>query len=372
MKKIWTLFLSVPQPRPKSARQPYRWIVAVLTSLSLTGCLSISSAPGTPTAPPQFVTSTLPPTKVLVLPSTITPATSDATGTVSSLAAASAVTSAPDCKVQAVLLEDVTIPDNTRVAAGETFTKTWRFKNTGTCHWSGYTINYLAGDRMGAPDSVPVPDTVTGSTVDVSLDLTAPTTDGSYSAYFTLKTADGESINVGTEKTFWVKIIVGNPSTAPASTPTGTPSSGGTSGNASGVVANCDFSGNTSYTSQVESLINTERQKNGLSTLTVNSLLATAAQGHSADMACNSMLSHSGSDGSYVNTRIAAAGYSASYSEEIIYAGGGPQIAFDWWMNDKLHRDAILSTKSTEMGVGYAYLSSSAYGGYFTVDFASP
>jgi uncharacterized protein YkwD len=363
MKKIWTLFLPVPQP--------YLWIVAVLISLSLTGCLSISSAPGTPTAPPQFVTSTLPPTKVLVLPSTVTPATPNATGTVT-LVVTSAGTSAPDCKVQAVLLEDVTIPDDTRIAAGETFTKTWRFKNSGTCHWSGYSINFLAGDRMGASDSAPVPDTVAGSTVDVSLDLTAPTADGSYSAYFTLKNAEGESINVGTEKTFWVKIIVGNLSTSPASTPTGTPRSGGTSGNTSGVTANCDFSGNTGNTSQIESLINVERQKKGLPALTVNSLLTIAAQGHSADMACNSMLSHSGSDGSYVSTRIAAAGYSPSYSEEIIYAGGGPQTAFDWWMSDKLHRDAILSTKSTEMGVGYAYLSSSAYGGYFTVDFASP
>lgn len=356
MKKIWTLFL--------------------LTSLFLTGCLSISSAPGTPTAPPQFVTSTLPPTKVLVLPSTVTPATLDATGTGATgtvtLDVTSVGTSAPDCKVQAVLLEDVTIPDDTRVTAGEIFTKTWRFKNTGTCHWSGYTINFLAGDRMGAPDSAPVPDTVAGSSVDVSLDLTAPTADGSYSAYFTLKTADGESINVGTEKTFWVKIIVGNPTTAPASPATKTPPSGGTSGNTSSAVANCNFSGNTDYASQIESLINAERQKNGLPALTVNSLLVTAAQGHSADMACNSILSHSGSDGSYVNTRIAAVGYSASYSEEIIYAGGAPQTAFDWWMSDKLHRDAILSAKSTEMGAGYAYLSSSAYGGYFTVDFASP
>jgi uncharacterized protein YkwD len=372
MKKIWTLFLHMPRPRPKSAGQPYLWIAAVLISLSLTGCLSVSSAPGTPTAPPQFVTSTLPPTKVLVLPSTVTPATPNATEADTTGTVTPAGTSAPDCKVQAVLLEDVTIPDDTRVTAGETFTKTWRFKNTGTCHWSGYTINFLAGDRMGAPDSAPVPDTVAGSSVDVSLDLTAPTADGSYSAYFTLKTADGESINVGTEKTFWVKIIVGNPTTAPASTPTKTPTSGGTSGNTGGVTAKCDFSGNTGYANQIESLINAERQKNGLSALTVNSLLATAAEGHSADMACNSMLSHSGSDGSYVNTRIAAAGYSASYTEEIIYAGGSPQTAFDWWMSDKLHRDAILSTKSTEMGAGYAYLSSSAYGGYFTVDFASP
>ena len=124
--------------------------------------------------------------------------------------------------------------------------------------------------------------------------------------------------------------------------------------------------------SQIEALINAERQKNGLPTLTLNSALTTAAQNHAADMACNSMLSHTGSDGSFVHTRIVQAGYSPSYSEEIIYAGGGPQTAFDWWISDKLHRDAILNRKASEMGIGYAYTSTSSYGGYFTVDFASP
>jgi uncharacterized protein YkwD len=346
------------------------WTVLLLTSLGLAGCISVSPSTAIPTAPPRFVTSTLPPTRALVLPSTVTPSTpvEDATGTVTP-----AVTSPPDCKVQAVLLEDVTIPDNTRVDAGETFTKTWRFKNTGTCHWSNYTINFLTGDRMGAPDSAPIPDTLAGSTVDVSLELTAPAADGSYSAYFTLKDAEGESIDVGTEKTFWLKIVVGNPATEPFSPPGGTSSSGGGSGNTTvSRIANCNFSENGGYVSQIGGLINNERQANGLPALAVNSLLAGAAQRHAADMACNSMLSHTGSDGSYVNSRIAATGYGASYTEEIIYAGGGPQVAFDWWMSDKLHRDAILSTKATEIGVGYAYLESSAYGGYITVDFASP
>ena len=134
----------------------------------------------------------------------------------------------------------------------------------------------------------------------------------------------------------------------------------------------CDFDENSGYINQIKTLINDERQSNGLSKLSINSQLATAAQKHAADMACSSILSHTGSDDSYVNARIAATGYSASYSEEIIYAGGGPKVAFDWWMDDKPHRDAILSTKSTEMGIGYAYLPSSTYGGYFTVDFAKP
>jgi len=363
--------LPVPQPRPKSAGQPYLWIVAVVTGLLLTGCISVSSATPTPTVPARFVTSTLPPTKALVLPSTVTPETPLPT-VVNGTPGTQVPTAPPDCKVQAVLLEDVTIPDDTRVPAGEPFTKTWRFRNTGTCHWSRYTINFLTGDRMGAPDSAPIPDTLAGETVDVSLELTAPTADGSYSGYFTLKDAEGESIDVGTEKTFWLKIIVGNGSPAPTSPSGGSSSSGSTSGNIITSTGNCEFSGNAGYASQIEALINAERQTNGLPALTLNSALTAAAQNHAADMACNSMLSHTGSDGSYVNTRIVRAGYSPSYSEEIIYAGGGPQTAFNWWMSDKLHRDAILSNKASEMGIGYAFLSSSTYGGYFTVDFASP
>ena len=338
--------------------------LAILAVL-LAGCVSVSSETEAPTSAPQFVTSTLPPTKALVLPSTVTPSTPSETETTPGDGTRTQAPTAPvDCKIVAVLLEDVTIPDNTLLSAGETFTKTWRFKNTGTCHWTGYTINYLTGDRMGAPDSAPIPDTVAGETVDISLELTAPITDGSYSAYFTLKDEDGESILIGTEKTFWLKIVVGGD--GDASTPDSSP------GTSSGNAASCAVTKNANFVVQIQVLINAEREKNGLPELAVNSLLANAAQGHSTDMACNNLLGHTGSDGSYVNTRITAAGYSPSFSEEIVYAGSNPQAAFAWWMDDKLHRDAILGETATEMGVGYAYSDASVYGGFFTVDFASP
>src|SRR6478609_8802676 len=35
----------------------------------------------------------------------------------------------------AEFMDDVTIPDGTIVKTGETFIKTWRFKNIGTCTW---------------------------------------------------------------------------------------------------------------------------------------------------------------------------------------------------------------------------------------------
>lgn len=327
----------------------------------LTACVSLSPAGEDATSAPLFVTSTLPPTKSLFSLPSRTPAPSQPTAAAPSIATS---TAPPNCTNKAVLIEDVTIPDETRLEGGKTFTKTWRFKNTGTCHWSSYIIQFLTGDRMGAPDSAPIPDTLAGSTVDVSLDLTAPTASGIYSAYFTLKTAQGESIPIGTEKTFWVKIIVGAPAARPAATTAAPP--------ATANAKSCNFSENPAYLQQLQSLINAERTKNGLPALGLSTPLTAAAQGHSIDMACNSLLSHSGSDGSSVHSRIVAAGYLPSYSEEIIYAGGDAQDAFTWWMNDAIHRAAILNPKSIEMGIGYAYVATSVYGGYFTVDFASP
>jgi uncharacterized protein YkwD len=336
------------------------WMFTLVISQLLAACISISPATKAPTALPDFVTSTLPPTKALALPPTKAPVTGTASPSTP------VVTSPPNCTNKAVLMEDVTIPDDTRIAAGETFTKTWRFKNTGSCNWAGYTINFLTGDRMDAPDSSPIPETLADATVDVSLELTAPSADGSYSGYYTLKNDAGESIDIGIEKTFWLKIIVGNPSTSPSGTPAASAVS------KARVSSLCSFEKEVGYVNQIQSLINSERKKNNLPVLTTSALLTQAAQTHSADMACNSLLSHTGSDGSSMYARITSTGYTASYSEEIIYAGGGPQAAFDWWMNDQPHRDAILNPKSTEMGIAHAHVGTSTYVDYFTVDFASP
>jgi uncharacterized protein YkwD len=94
-------------------------------------------------------------------------------------------------------------------------------------------------------------------------------------------------------------------------------------------------------------------------------------------MACNGFLSHTGWNGSTVQSRLAAAGYPSSFAVENIYAqppqyGGDPQAAMDWWMADPTHRDAILSAQATEVGIGYASYSRSPLGGYFAVDFAAP
>jgi len=338
--------------------------IILLFALLLASCITIESETRPPTQP-VFVTSTLPPTKdVVVLAGTETPTPGiTSTPTV-------AVTIPANCTNSAVLVSDVTIPDGTRVNPSQGFTKTWRFINNGTCPWLNYTLGFAAGDQMGAPLSKSIPFTDAGAQVDVSVELTAPAVDGTYTGYFTLNTPDGKDVPIGIEKTFWVKIVVGSATVAPtvgSSSANPTPSSGTTGGGG----ANCNYSRNGGYASQVAASINAERTNAGLPALSISAELASAAQGHAADMACNNMISHAGSDGSSVHSRIVAAGYAPSFSSEIIYAGGGPQAAIDWWMGDQIHRDAILNPNVTEMGVGYAYYSNGSYGDYFAVDFGS-
>lgn len=338
-----------------------KFLVVLILMALLSSCISVQVGdPPTPT-PAGFVTATLMPTKAGYVPPTITPSPE------ATLPPTLAVTIPPNCTNSAILLRDVTIQDGTRVNAGETFKKTWEFRNTGTCPWIGYTLAFSAGDRMNAPLSAPVPDTLPKDRVEVSVNLTAPTANGAYTGFFTLNDPNGRSVPIGIEKTFWVKIVVG--SAAPQATAGTGSSAPAAPTKGSGT---CNYSQNAGYVNQIASLINDERAKAGLPALGINSLLAKAAQSHAADMACSSRISHTGSDGSSVYSRVIAAGYKPSSVEEIIYGGGGPQAAMTWWMNDKIHRDAILKARSTEMGVGYAYFASGSYGDYIVVVFASP
>jgi uncharacterized protein YkwD len=325
----------------------------------LTAC-SVSISSTAPTAPSSlFLTSTLPAT-ITPFPSPMTASPQPITPTVNATLAA--------CKERAVVIQDVTIPDNTYIAPGSSFTKTWRFQNSGTCPWTGYTVAFASGDRMGAPDSVPVPDTAPGAQVDISVPLVAPTIYNAYAGYFVLNDQNGKSVPIGIYNNFWVKIIIGN---VPSATPYKTPPPNSTPIGQSTGAASCKFTSSASYASEIENLINTARAQAGLSKLSINPQLEAAAQGHSADMGCHSLLSHTGSNGSSIYQRIVAAGYNPINYLEIIYANGFPQNAFDWWMNDQVHHDAIMSTSVTDMGAGYAYVANSSYGSYYTVDFGS-
>jgi uncharacterized protein YkwD len=323
-------------------------LFALFLILVLTACVQLSGE--TPTdAPAIFVTSTLPPTRQgLTLATDIPP-------TVSPTSDPLTPSPTPSCRDSAVFVEDVTVPDNTRLDAGEKFTKTWKLQNTGSCAWTDYTIAFVSGDKMEAPDSVPVAETEVSSTVEVSVDLVAPSEDGAYTANFELHNAEGESILLGTEPTFWVKIVVGDEMPS-ASEQT---------------IGNCTYTENPEYVQTLIDLINQARADVGRDPLTVNADLTEAARRHSLDMACNNFMKHSGSDGSWTGDRVTDAGYTEPYYLEIL-AIGLPQDAMNQWRIEKADWSAVLNSRVTEIGVGYVFSKFSAYGGYWTVVMGGP
>ncbi len=149
----------------------------------------------------------------------------------------------------AQFIADVTVPDGTTYTPGATFRKTWRLRNIGTCTWtSSYALVFDSGEKMGAPNSINFPSNVApGQTVDLSLDLTAPSSAGHYFGYWKLRNANNVIFGIGStaNRAFWVEIYVGSSSnvgydfTANAASATWTSGAGalpfpGTSGDAKG------------------------------------------------------------------------------------------------------------------------------------------
>lgn len=124
---------------------------------------------------------------------------------------------------RASFVEDVNYADNVEVAAGTSFTKIWRIKNDGSCTWdSSYVILFDSGDQMGAPATASFTSSTIspGATTDISVNLTAPATSGTYQGNFKLRSPDNTvfGVNIDGRGPFWVKIIVPAPTTVPATT----------------------------------------------------------------------------------------------------------------------------------------------------------
>jgi hypothetical protein len=101
-------------------------------------------------------------------------------------------TSTSDCD-RATFITDVTYADGTVVDAGDNFTKTWRLKNSGTCSWTpSYAVVFTGGESMDGPAVQSMAGNVNpGQTVDISVDLTAPDTNGSHTGNWAMRNAAG-------------------------------------------------------------------------------------------------------------------------------------------------------------------------------------
>ena len=183
----------------------------ILTQIQSTRAL-IMVIGGTPT--PNF-TATVTPTINLTPSSTpsITPSPESSTPTPPSNA----------CVDQADFIANVTIPTNALLQPGTQFTKTWRVQNIGTCDWTpSYQLVFSSGDQMSAPAAVPFTTNVAaGQTVDISINMTAPSTPGTYHGHWMLENANGTLFGIGSggNLPLSVDIVVSTATATPSVTP---------------------------------------------------------------------------------------------------------------------------------------------------------
>lgn len=196
-----------PASTEMSVTQAYETIQARLTQSAQPALLttpSPSPTPGAQASPTGLSTPVASPTLAATVPvSTATPR----------VACDQAAAGSPI---------DVTIPDDTLLQPGQSFTKIWRLQNVGSCTWNrSYAVAFFSGDQMGAPASVALAgDVAPGQSVDISVDLVAPTKAGKYQGNWKLRNAANVlfGIGPGAAAPFWVRIVV-----ALTSTPTSTP-----------------------------------------------------------------------------------------------------------------------------------------------------
>jgi uncharacterized protein YkwD len=313
-----------------------------------------TDVPESPTEAPSI--TDLPPTEDAL------PPPSEATAT----PAATQPPNDPNCTNSAAFVTDITVPDNTNIGAGTPFTKTWRVSNTGTCIWGpGYTLSHYSDERMSAPPSVPLAVTYPGQTADISVNLTAPNSAGNYRGNFVIKNPAGLIMRVNDDSRLWLIINV----------TTDTSAATAVSGVAGLAAVTCAFTSETVNITETLNAITAYRARSGLPAYNTNSQLARAAQAHANDMACNNFFGHTGSNGSTIQSRVTASGYTYSVVTENVYGSYPPltgQGAVNWWINDKTnlrHNRNLISDTYTDVGVGYSFFNNY---GYYVVVFGTP
>ena len=116
----------------------------------------------------------------------------------------------PGCVASATLVSE-SPPDDTVFLPGEYFWKTWTFLNTGTCIWDkSYSLVFWDGDQMGGLISYPFSDVIRPEeTMEISIYLQAPATEGTATGYWRMKTPWGVDFGVGPQNiSFYVQVAV--------------------------------------------------------------------------------------------------------------------------------------------------------------------
>ncbi len=135
---------------------------AIQTSIAAT--ISIAKTQTAQVAPSPKPTSTRTPTPspTATLSGSATPTNTPGTAVV------------PGCH-KLLYVRDVTIPDNTVVVPGQTFTKTWLVLNNGTCSWDvGFKLAFISGEVLGGSTLTLAKAVAPGTQAELSVPMVVP------------------------------------------------------------------------------------------------------------------------------------------------------------------------------------------------------
>ena len=102
-------------------------------------------------------------------------------------------------------VDDVTIPDGSKVAPGEQLDKRWLLENSGTCNWNeSYSLQLIAGSNMGANPVQKLFPARSGTEFQVRIVFTAPQEKGIYRSAWQAFDPNGNPFG----DPFYIEIVV--------------------------------------------------------------------------------------------------------------------------------------------------------------------
>lgn len=352
--------LASAAPAPVTAPTTLPTVVAgaAVKATSLPAVVSATPVAPTPVAPTIAPTLTPLPTQTpapSAAPTVALPPSPTPTATPLSLSVGQDTSG---CVNRAAFYGDLTVPDGTPFDTGAKFTKTWMVMNVGTCTWgSGYQLVLAGGDPLGAPLKLPLAAARPRQVVQISVDFTAPVAPQGYDSQWAFQTPQGYTFGTGNPgiTPLELKIIV---AARPA-----------------GLVSGLDCGALRLHDMELQVLdqINATRATYNLYPYTLREDISITALKHSLEMACYNRESHWGLDGNLYNVRLQRDNIAFATSNEMIYSGnGGPAGSINWWMHSPIHKPIVLSTKYTEIGIGFVFYDKNPYKQRITVDLIHP
>jgi len=147
------------------------------------------------------------------------------------------------------------------------------------------------------------------------------------------------------------------PLTRPAQEATAIPTAANTNFSETTPTTGPPPAGNYELALEMINTVNTERLNNGLMPLATDEQLAATALAHAQDMVSRDYFDHITPEGKTLRDRLQAQGLEPYWVGENIQRNTDPpdqtvQTAITWFMDSQLHRDNILHSNFTHIGVG--------------------